>query len=94
MIREINVDFRQKCPPTKSPALCFRYIHGRAVEPPAGRGNRSRFGFKGLGEDQWQLVGGYRLEVEPTQAASNKLDDNNADDLNGPLLRFVTHTFT
>lgn len=55
----------------------------------------SRFGFKGnakTGIGDWKA--GYRLEVEPTQANSARLDqidDNNADDPNGNL--FVRHSY-
>jgi predicted porin len=54
----------------------------------------SRFGFKGSAKIGGDWSGGYRLEIEPTQANSAKLDqfdDNNADDSNGSL--FVRHSY-
>jgi predicted porin len=54
----------------------------------------SRFGFKGSTKISGDWSAGYRLEVEPTEANSARLDqfdDNNTDDSNGSL--FVRHSF-
>jgi predicted porin len=57
----------------------------------------SRFGLRGsasTGVGDWR--GGYRLEIEPTGANSarlNQFDDNNADDLNGPLFMRQSYLF-
>ena len=48
----------------------------------------SRFGFKGSAKIAGDWTAGYRLEVEPTQANSarlNQFDDDNAFDAVGPL---------
>src|SRR5262249_47770961 len=54
----------------------------------------SRFGFKGSAKISGDWSGGYRLEIEPTQANSARLNQFNDDNANDPVGALnVSHTF-